>query len=92
MQEAVHRKHAADREQDTFNQVTLYLEAVVYFLLSGAAMEQHSRSEDAAWTMYKDTLSLIKWVKCKHFFEMYKYVAVKLYVKFLFSHFGFFII
>lgn len=56
----MHRKHAADREQNTFNQVTLYLEAVVYFLLSGAAMEQHSRSEDAAWTMYKDTLSLIK--------------------------------
>ncbi|XP_037813448.1 AF4/FMR2 family member lilli isoform X2 [Lucilia sericata] len=65
LQEAVHRKHAADREQNTFNQVTLYLEAVVYFLLSGAAMEQHSRSEDAAWTMYKDTLSLIKFISSK---------------------------
>ncbi|KAM7353744.1 AF4/FMR2 family member lilliputian isoform 2-T2 [Cochliomyia hominivorax] len=65
LQEAIHRKHAADREQNTFNQVTLYLEAVVYFLLSGAAMEQHSRSEDAAWTMYKDTLSLIKFISSK---------------------------
>lgn len=60
LQEAVHRKHAADREQNSFNQVTLYLEAVVYFLLTGAAMEQHSRSEEAAWTMYRDTLTLIK--------------------------------
>lgn len=60
LQEAVRRKHAADREQNPFNQVTLYLEAVVYFLLSGASMEENSRSEEAAWTMYRDTLSLIK--------------------------------
>ncbi|XP_073823789.1 AF4/FMR2 family member lilliputian isoform X2 [Musca autumnalis] len=65
LQEAVQRKHAADREQNTFNQVALYLEAVVYFLLSGAAMEQHSRSEDPAWTMYRDTLSLIKYISSK---------------------------
>ncbi|XP_075150269.1 AF4/FMR2 family member lilliputian isoform X2 [Haematobia irritans] len=65
LQEAVQRKHAADREQNTFNQVALYLEAVVYFLLTGAAMEQHSRSEDPAWTMYKDTLSLIKYISSK---------------------------
>uniref|UniRef100_A0A1A9WEN6 AF4/FMR2 family member lilli n=1 Tax=Glossina brevipalpis TaxID=37001 RepID=A0A1A9WEN6_9MUSC len=64
LQEAVHRKHAADREQNTFNQVTLYLEAVVYFLLSGAAMEQ-CRSEEAAWTMYRDTLDLIKYISKK---------------------------
>lgn len=56
----MNRKHAADDEQNTFNQVTLYLEAVVYFLLSGAAMEQHRTSENAAWTIYKDTLALIK--------------------------------
>lgn len=60
LQEAVRRKHAADRESDTFTQVTLYLEAVVYFLLSGAALEQHSRSDEPAWTMFRDTLSLIK--------------------------------
>lgn len=41
-----------------------YLEAVLYFLLTGNAMEQESVTEKAAFTMYKDTLSLIKYV-CK---------------------------
>uniref|UniRef100_A0A1I8MX19 AF4/FMR2 family member lilli n=1 Tax=Musca domestica TaxID=7370 RepID=A0A1I8MX19_MUSDO len=65
LQEAIQRKHAADREQNILNQVALYLEAVVYFLLSGAAMEQQSRTEDPAWTMYKDTLVLIKYITTK---------------------------
>jgi len=59
LQEAINRKHAADLERDSFNQVTLYLEAVVYFLLTADAMERCS-SEQATNTMYKDTLSLIK--------------------------------
>lgn len=60
LEEAVRRKHAADRETNSFDQVTLYLEAALYFLLSGAEMEQDKRTEKAAWTMYKDTLALIK--------------------------------
>lgn len=60
LQEAVKRKHAADKEQNLFNQVTLYLEAVIYFILSGAVLEQHRNSEDTSWVMYKDTLNLIK--------------------------------
>lgn len=40
----------------------LYLEAVLYFLLTGTAMERDVVTEKAAFTMFKDTLSLIKWV------------------------------
>ncbi|XP_012154879.1 AF4/FMR2 family member 4 isoform X2 [Ceratitis capitata] len=65
LQEAVKRKHAADKEQNLFNQVTLYLEAVTYFILSGAVLEQHRNSEDASWVMYKDTLNLIKFISSK---------------------------
>ncbi|XP_043949922.1 AF4/FMR2 family member lilli isoform X2 [Drosophila biarmipes] len=64
LQEAINRKHAADLERDSFNQVTLYLEAVVYFLLTADAMERCS-SEQATNTMYKDTLSLIKFISTK---------------------------
>ncbi|KQS70019.1 AF4/FMR2 family member 4 isoform X2 [Drosophila erecta] len=64
LQEAISRKHAADLERDSFNQVTLYLEAVVYFLLTADAMERCS-SEQATNTMYKDTLSLIKFISTK---------------------------
>ncbi|XP_017116659.1 AF4/FMR2 family member lilli isoform X1 [Drosophila elegans] len=64
LQEAINRKHAADSERDSFNQVTLYLEAVVYFLLTADAMERCS-SEAATYTMYKDTLSLIKFISTK---------------------------
>uniref|UniRef100_A0A034VY60 AF4/FMR2 family member lilli n=2 Tax=Bactrocera dorsalis TaxID=27457 RepID=A0A034VY60_BACDO len=65
LQEAVKRKHAADKEQNLFNQVTLYLEAVIYFILSGAVLELHRNSEDASWVMYKDTLNLIKFISSK---------------------------
>ncbi|XP_017474486.1 PREDICTED: AF4/FMR2 family member 4 isoform X5 [Rhagoletis zephyria] len=65
LQEAVKRKHAADKEQNLFNQVTLYLEAVIYFLLSSAGLEQHRNSEESSWVMYKDTLNLIKFISSK---------------------------
>ncbi|KAF4523375.1 hypothetical protein B566_EDAN005532 [Ephemera danica] len=58
-------KHAADREADHTAQCMLYLEAVLYFLLTGMAMESESVTEKAAFTMYKDTLSLIKYVSSK---------------------------
>lgn len=58
LQEAIRRKRAADSERDSFNQMTLYLEAIVYFLLTADAMERCNM--DATWTMYKDTLALIK--------------------------------
>lgn len=65
LEEAKSLKHSADKETDNFNQVTLYLKAVLYFLLSASAMEEDERSEKAAFTMYKDTLALIKFISMK---------------------------
>lgn len=58
--EAKRLKHAADKETDHLTQAMLYLEAVLFFLLTGDAMERETVTEKAAFTMYKDTLSLIK--------------------------------
>lgn len=58
--EAKRLKHAADAETEPLAQAILYLEAAVYFLLTGVAMEKDPITEKAAFTMYKDTLSLIK--------------------------------
>ncbi|CAO1360681.1 unnamed protein product [Diamesa tonsa] len=59
--EAKRLKHAADRESEHLAQAMLYLEAVLYFLLTGVSMEPLT----AAFTMYKDTLSLIKYISSK---------------------------
>jgi len=58
--EAKRLKHGADKETDHTAQGMQYLEAVLFFLLTGNAMEHESCTEKAAFTMYKDTLSLIK--------------------------------
>uniref|UniRef100_A0A336LIS4 AF4/FMR2 family member lilli n=1 Tax=Culicoides sonorensis TaxID=179676 RepID=A0A336LIS4_CULSO len=63
LSEAKRLKHAADKEADHLAQAMLYLEAVLYFLLTGDAMEKETVTEKAAFTMYKDTLSLIKFFR-----------------------------
>lgn len=60
LSEAKRLKHGADKETDPTAQGMQYLEAILYFLLTGNAMEHESVTEKAAFTMYKDTLSLIK--------------------------------
>ncbi|KAK4887756.1 hypothetical protein RN001_004027 [Aquatica leii] len=65
LSEAKRLKHLADKEPDTIKQCMLYLEAVLFFLLTGDAMEHESVTEKAAFTMYKDTLSLIKYISTK---------------------------
>jgi AF-4 proto-oncoprotein. len=60
LSEAKRLKHGADRETDITAQGMKYLEAVLFFLLTGNAMESESVTEKAAYTMYRDTLSLIK--------------------------------
>nr|CAI5848810.1 unnamed protein product [Callosobruchus analis] len=62
LSDAKRLKHMADKENDTIKQCMLYLEAVLYFLLTGNAMEHEKVTEKAAFTMYKDTLSLIKFI------------------------------
>ncbi|XP_055308289.1 AF4/FMR2 family member lilli-like isoform X2 [Sitodiplosis mosellana] len=65
LSEAKRLKHAADAETDHLSQAILYLEAAVYFLLTSVAMERDAVTEKAAFTMYKDTLSLIKYISSK---------------------------
>ena len=54
-------KHIADGETDQSMQAMKDLEAALYFILSGKAME-NDHDTSAALTMYKDTLKCIKWV------------------------------
>lgn len=61
LSEAKRLKHAADAELDHLAQAMRYLEAVLYFLLTGVAMERETVTEKAAFTMFKDTLTLIKY-------------------------------
>nr|CAD7257214.1 unnamed protein product [Timema shepardi] len=65
LSEAKRLKHAADKEPDDTAQGMMYLEAVLYFLLTGNAMERDAVTEKAAFTMYHDTLSLIKFISSK---------------------------
>ncbi|XP_011345805.1 AF4/FMR2 family member 4 isoform X3 [Ooceraea biroi] len=63
--EAKRLKHNADEENDLTAQGMMYLEAALYFLLTGDAMETDSVTEKASYTMFKDTLSLIKYISSK---------------------------
>ncbi|KAF6216359.1 hypothetical protein GE061_000700 [Apolygus lucorum] len=65
LSEAKRLKHAADKETDDTAQGMQYLEAVMYFLLTGNTMEHETVTEKAAQTMYKDTLHLIKYISSK---------------------------
>ncbi|XP_020294530.1 serine/arginine repetitive matrix protein 2 isoform X2 [Pseudomyrmex gracilis] len=63
--EAKRLKHNADEESELTAQGMMYLEAALYFLLTGDAMESDPVTEKASYTMYKDTLSLIKYISSK---------------------------
>lgn len=61
MKKAATHKHAADKEtNDKFKQQTLYLEAVINYLMGGATLERHSSTEEHAWKIFEDTLNLMK--------------------------------
>lgn len=61
LKEAKQLKHTADKEKDHTAQAMLYLEAALYFILTGKAMETGNYdSEMAVFTMYDDTLKLIR--------------------------------
>jgi hypothetical protein len=59
MTDAKQLKHEADRETDRERQAMKYLEAVLIFILCGNLQEQRGE-KNAAFTMYKETLSLIR--------------------------------
>ncbi|CAH2010064.1 unnamed protein product, partial [Acanthoscelides obtectus] len=52
LSDAKRLKHMADKENDSIKQCMLYLEAVLYFLLTGNAMEHEKVTEKAAFTMF----------------------------------------
>ncbi|XP_076355388.1 uncharacterized protein LOC143249434 isoform X2 [Tachypleus tridentatus] len=60
LNEAKEMKRQADREVDRTVQAMKYLEAVLYFTLTGNAMEQNHVNSDKVYTMYKETLGLIR--------------------------------
>lgn len=58
--EAKRLKHLADTVSDPIEQCPLYMDAVLYFLFRGDAMEKERRTEVAVFTMFQDTLFIIK--------------------------------
>lgn len=56
-------KHEADKEADRTIQLCKYLEAVLFFTLTGIAMEQKQQNEQGV--MYRDTLQLMKHIVSK---------------------------
>jgi hypothetical protein len=58
-------KHAADRETDRTVQACKYLEAVLYFILTGNAMELSGNETEKVCVMYKETLNLIRQITNK---------------------------
>lgn len=58
-------KHAADRETDRTVQACKYLEAVLYFILTGNAMELSGNEIEKVCVMYKETLNLIRQITNK---------------------------
>ncbi|XP_013775321.1 AF4/FMR2 family member 4-like [Limulus polyphemus] len=71
LNEAKELKHQADKEVDRTVQAMKYLEAVLYFTLTGNAMEHNCVDGDKVYTMYKETLGLIRHIssnfqKCQH--------------------------
>lgn len=46
-------------------QAVQYLEAVLFFILTGDAMEHDRMTEKSAFTMYKDTITLIRFISSK---------------------------
>lgn len=63
--EAKRLKHEADREVHRTQQAVKYLEAVLYFILTGNAMEHGRADLDNVYRMYKETLTLIKHISSK---------------------------
>ncbi len=59
MDEAQRLKHEADKENDRERQAMKYLQAVLYFSLNANFHEQNG-DKSSAFTIYKETLNLIK--------------------------------
>lgn len=62
IKEAKKLKHKADAEMDKLSKILNYLEAAVYFIESGIAMEREPHISMSSYTMFAETVELIKFV------------------------------
>jgi len=62
LEEAKKLKHKADGERSSAAQASTYLEAGLYFILTGILMEREVNALSSVYTMFKDTLSLITFI------------------------------
>ncbi|XP_039606753.1 AF4/FMR2 family member 1-like isoform X1 [Polypterus senegalus] len=70
MKEAKKLKHKADAISDKVEKAFNYLDAALSFIESGIAMESDPKTPKSAYTMFSETVDLIKFiVKLKHFLD-----------------------
>ncbi|XP_073333849.1 AF4/FMR2 family member 1 isoform X2 [Pagrus major] len=62
IKEAKKLKHKADAESDKFNKAFNYLDAAMYFVESGIAMEKDPQISMSSYTMFAETVELLKFV------------------------------
>lgn len=64
-------KHLGNTVSSPMEQCLLYLEAVLYFLLTGDAMEKAESTEAAVFKMFEDTLSIIEYISRRYKQHLY---------------------
>ncbi|KAI3362218.1 hypothetical protein L3Q82_012548 [Scortum barcoo] len=62
IKEAKKLKHKADAESDKLSKAFTYLEAAMYFVESGIAMEKDPQISMSSYTMFAETVELLKFV------------------------------
>ncbi|KAK5617684.1 hypothetical protein CRENBAI_001662 [Crenichthys baileyi] len=62
IKEAKKLKHKADAEPDKLNKAFTYLEAAMFFVESGIAMEKDPQISMSSYTMFAETVELLKFV------------------------------
>lgn len=62
IKEAKKLKHKADAESDKLSKAFNYLDAAMYFIESGIAMEKDPQISMSSYTMFADTVELLKFV------------------------------
>ncbi|KAK2819284.1 hypothetical protein Q5P01_024845 [Channa striata] len=62
IKEAKRLKHKADAESDKLSKAFNYLDAAMYFVESGIAMEKDPQISTSSYTMFSETVELLKFV------------------------------
>ncbi|KAM4527862.1 LOW QUALITY PROTEIN: AF4/FMR2 family member 1 [Odontesthes bonariensis] len=62
IKEAKRLKHKADAESDKLNKAFTYLDAAMFFVQSGIAMEKDPQISVSSYTMFAETVELLKFI------------------------------